>query len=109
MGGKGEKEILGVYCWRGLQLCCRLGILRKGLKVGMCLTVDCVLRVLPGIRRECCLFSDSQTVVQLPSHVRLFVTPGTAAHQASLSLTIARSLPKFMPIASVMPSSCLIL
>ena len=48
-------------------------------------------------------------VVQLPSHVQLFVTPGTAAHQASLSLTISRSLPKFMFIASVMPSSHIIL
>ena len=33
----------------------------------------------------------------------------TAARQASLSLTISRRLPKFMPIASVMPSSHLIL
>ena len=31
--------------------------------------------------------------------------PWTAAHQASLSLTISRSLPTFMFIASVMPSS----
>ena len=30
-------------------------------------------------------------------------TPGSAAHQASLSLTISQSLPKFMSIASVMP------
>ena len=36
------------------------------------------------------------TVVQLPSHVRLFVTPWSATFQASLSLTISRSLPKFM-------------
>ena len=36
-------------------------------------------------------------------------TPWTAARQASLSLTIYRSLPKFMSIASVMPSSHLIL
>ena len=28
----------------------------------------------------------SVVVVQLPSHVQLFVTPWTAAHQASLSL-----------------------
>ena len=28
-------------------------------------------------------------VVQLPSHVRLFVMPWTVAHQASLSLTIS--------------------
>ena len=38
-----------------------------------------------------------------------FVTPWTAAHQASLSLTISWSLPKFMSIASVMPSGQLIL
>ena len=49
------------------------------------------------------------TVVHLPNHVQLFATPWTVAHQASLSLTISQSLPKFMFIASVMPSSHLIL
>ena len=44
-----------------------------------------------------------------PSRVQLFVTPWTAACQVSLSLTISWSLPKFMSIASVMPSSHLIL
>ena len=44
-----------------------------------------------------------------PVHVWLFATPRSAAHQASLSLTISWSLPKFMSIASVMPSSHLIL
>ena len=48
-------------------------------------------------------------VVQSPSHVWLFETPSAAARQASLSLTVSRSLPKFMSIASVMPSSYLIL
>ena len=48
-------------------------------------------------------------VVQLPSHIPLFVTPWTAACQASLSLTIFQSLPEFMFIASVMPFSHLIL
>ena len=48
-------------------------------------------------------------VAQTPSRVQLFVTPWTAARQASLSLTIFQSLPKFMFIASVMPSSHLIL
>ena len=48
-------------------------------------------------------------VVELPSCVRLFETPWTAAHQASLPLTISQSLPKFMSIASVIPSSHLIL
>ena len=47
--------------------------------------------------------------VQLLSHVRLFVTPWTAAHQAYLSITNSWSLPKAMSIESVMPSSHLIL
>ena len=47
--------------------------------------------------------------VQSPNHVWLFETPWIAAHQASLSLTISQSLPKFMSIASLMPSSHLIL
>ena len=37
------------------------------------------------------------------------VTPWTAAHQASLSLTVSWNLPKFMSVTSVMPSSHLIL
>ena len=48
-------------------------------------------------------------IVQLPSHVWFSETPWTAACQASLSLTISQSLPKFTSIASVMPSSRLIL
>ena len=49
-------------------------------------------------------------VRQLPSSVwSQAVISRTAAHQASLSLTISRSLPKFMFIASVMPSNHLIL
>ena len=47
--------------------------------------------------------------VQSLSCVRLFVTPWTTAHQASLSITSSRSLPKPMSIESVMPSSHLIL
>ena len=47
--------------------------------------------------------------VQLLSRVWLFVTPWTAAHQASLSITNSRSQPKFMSIESVMPSNHLIL
>ena len=47
---------------------------------------------------SCCCF-------QSPSCVLLFATPWTAAGQASLSLTISWSLPKFMFIALVMPSS----
>ena len=49
--------------------------------------------------------SFNTVVAQLPSHVRLFATPWTAAHQVSLSLTISQSLPKFMSIKLVLPSN----
>ena len=51
------------------------------------------------------LFSSVQSL----SRVQLFATPWTAAHQASLSITNSRSLPKLMSIESVMPSNHLIL
>ena len=47
--------------------------------------------------------------IQSLSHVRLFETPWTAVHQASLSITNSWSLLKLMSIESVMPSSHLIL
>ena len=47
--------------------------------------------------------------VQLLSRVRLFATPWTAAHQASLSIINSRSLLKIMSIESVMLSIHLIL
>ena len=47
--------------------------------------------------------------VQSLSHVHLFATPWTAAHQVSLSITNSRSPLKPMSIESVMPSSHLIL
>ena len=46
--------------------------------------------------------------VQSLSHVQLFATPWTAARQASLSIINSQSLPKPMPIESVMPSNHLI-
>ena len=46
---------------------------------------------------------------QLLSRVRLFVTPWTAARQASLSIINSKSLLKLMYIESVMPSNHLIL
>ena len=44
-------------------------------------------------------------IVQSLSRVRLFVTPWTAAYQASLSFTICWSLLKLMSIEPVMPSN----
>ena len=43
--------------------------------------------------------------VQSLSHVRLFATPRTAAHQVSLSITNSWSLLKLMSFESVMPSN----
>ena len=51
-----------------------------------------------------CIF----VVVQLLSCVWFFVTLWTAAHQASLSFTISRSLLKLISIESVMPSNHLV-
>ena len=48
-------------------------------------------------------------VVQLLSHVQLFVTPWTAACQACLNFTISWSLLKFMSIELLMLSNHLIL
>ena len=52
------------------------------------------------------IFSQS---VQSLSHVRLFVTPWTAAHQAFLSITNSWSFLKLMVLKLVMPSNPLIL
>ena len=55
--------------------------------------------------KEWCQFSSVQSL----SCVRLFVTPWTTAHQASLSITNFQSPPKPMSIELVMPSNHLIL
>ena len=61
--------------------------------------------VLTGVMTHEALF----VVVLLLGSVQLFVTPWTAAHQASLSFTISRSLLKLMSIESVMSSNHLVL
>ena len=55
-------------------------------------------------QRTVCLLLLNQSL----SHVQLFVTPWTAAHQASLSFTVPWSLLKVMSIELVMPSNHLI-
>ena len=47
--------------------------------------------------------------VESLSHIPLFVTPWTVAHQASLLITNSRSLLKLMSIGAVSPSNHLIL
>ena len=51
----------------------------------------------------------SVSSVQSLSHVQLFATLWTSAHQASLSFTISRSLLKLMSIESLMPPNHLTL
>ena len=55
--------------------------------------------------KTACVFSSVQSL----SCVQRFVTPWTAAHQASLSITNSWSLLKLMSIELVMPSNHLIL
>ena len=53
--------------------------------------------------------SYQRPLIQSLSHVQLFATPWTAAHQASLSITKSGSLFKLMSVESVMSSNQLIL
>ena len=66
---------------------------------------------IPHTFMECVNYFTSfvYSSVQSLSCVRLFVTPWTAARQASLSISNSWSLLKLMSIESVMPSSHFIL
>ena len=55
------------------------------------------------------LYISGFSSVQSLSRVRLFATPWTIAHQASVSITNSQSLLKLMSIESVIPSNHLIL
>ena len=63
----------------------------------------------PGVLQHKNFKTPGISSVQSLSHVQLFATPWTAAHQASLSITNSQSLLKLMFIESVMPSNHLIL
>ena len=58
---------------------------------------------------QCGVTFSGSIAVQSLGHVRLFVTPLTAACQAPLSFTISQSLLKLVSIKSVIPSKHLIL
>ena len=67
-------------------------------------------------RQGICFFATTHITLQMVfssvkslSGILLFVTPWTAAHQASLSITNSQSLPKLMSIELMMPSNHLIL
>ena len=69
--------------------------------------IHLVLKKRGGRKKTC----QVPVVVRLPSRVWLFVTPWTAALQASLSLTISQSLPKLwslpLPFPSLIPHTLL--
>ena len=65
----------------------------------------CFFKSMTNSEIDLCQFSSVQSL----SHVPLFVTPWTAAHQASLSVTNSQSLLKLMSISLVMSSNHLIL
>ena len=71
--------------------------IRKGICQG-CILSPCLFN----------LYAEFNSVQSL-SRVWFFATPWTAGHQASLSITNCRSLPKPMSIESMMPSNHLIL
>ena len=79
----------------------KMGVFLKagGHLVGSIKPEHCPLKLLGH------MFSSVQSL----SHVRLLVTPWTAARQASLFITNSQSLLKLMSIKSVMPSNYLIL
>ena len=77
-----------------------------GLKLGFGLEAMGVGEILSSPHLK--LYRGFPGFVQLLSHVQLFKTLWTAAHQASMSFTISRSLLKLMSSESVMPSNHLI-
>ena len=87
MAGSILREV-GLHCWQIVFECYNLLIRLEGW---------------------CFHFAMLLLFIQSLSHVQLLATPWAAACQASLSFTISQSLPKFMSIDSVMPSSHLIL
>ena len=68
-----------------------------------------LLVVIPKETKHECVKIKAFSLVQSLSHVSDSVTPGTAARQASLSITNSWSFLKLMSIESVMPSNHLIL
>ena len=79
---------------------------RRTERQGVC-GQPCSLRSLQQSHWE--ILGLKSSSVQSLSCVQLFATPGTAARQVTLSITISWSLPKPMSIESVMPSNHLIL
>ena len=100
--------LLHVVPWRGAVTSNGLASLFCGSLVHLNLNFNIIFSSLLGDLTPWSAFLYS-VVVQLLSHIRLFVTPWTVVHQASLSITNSQTLLKLMSIESVMPSNHLIL
>ena len=72
-----------------------------GTQLNLNQTMKCIIHCVEELKHN--------SSVQSLSRVQLFMTPCTAARQASLSFTISLSLLKIMSIKSMMPSNHLIL
>ena len=80
----------------------------KGWNTRQCVT-SYVIECSDKVCNEFCISCNAvYVVVQSLSYIQLFAIPRTAAHQASLSITVSRSLLKLMSIESIMPSHHLI-
>ena len=91
-----------------------MSLFRISLATANLLELVCKMKI-SGLRKHffffdlLCCTSYNVSVQFSHCHVRLFATPWTTAHQASLSINNSQSSPKFMSIESVMPSNHLIL
>ena len=114
-----SKVFWNIPCYMGVWWSYILRITFSGFPFRRCTEFISILKVVTSAvikaflnysARKCLFgFCFVFCVVQSLSHVQLFATPWTAAHQASLSFTISWSLLKFMSIELVMPSNHLIL
>ena len=100
----GIRELVLENCFRGLtRQGLRSCLPQSGLDDGASLLLTSPFSSVSVLKRV--QFSSVQSL----SHVQLFETPWTTAHQASLSITNSWSLLKLMSIEPVMPFNHLIL
>ena len=93
------------YAWFGISYflipCCICSIHQCFMCSYFCYAFSLLLllfAVILGVSSTTWVVSVQFSSVQLPSHVRLFVTPWITAHQASLSITNSQSSPRLMSI-----------
>ena len=99
---------LEAVCSTSSSNCCFLTCIQISQETGKVVWYSHLLRNCPQFVVIHTVKGFQFSSVQSLSHVQLFATPWTAAHQASLSITNSQSLLKLMSIKLVMPSNHLI-